>query len=306
MSQLPDGCADLSVYSPPFPGATGGLYTYSSSEHDLSNAVDRTEFYEHYTFGLEEITRLTKPGRLSAVHVMDIPSGNTGYDHLHDFPGDVIRLHERLGWQFIARHLIHKDALRVRNRTMTKGLAHRTLVEDATATSIASADQLLVFRRSGHNAVPVTHPQGMTEYYGEDQVPHELRQYRKWDGNQIENKFSHWIWQRYAAAIWHDIRLDRTLPYREARENDDERHMHPLQLDVIQRAVTLYSNPGEVVLTPFGGVGSEAYGAVTLRRRAILIELKESYFRQAVRNVEAALTQRPEAEQQILFATQPV
>lgn len=288
MPTLPDGSVHLSIYSPPF----AGLYQYSSSERDLSNSTGYPEFLEHYAYFVREIQRLTMPGRMTAVHCMDIPTGNTGKgDGLRDFPGDIIRLHESEGWQYVARYHVWKEPLTVRNRTMVKSLAHKTIVDDSTRCSVASADYLLVFRKAGENPIPVAHPTGLHEYAGDRQIPAELHRYRDWKGNQIENRYSHWIWRQYASAFWDDVRLDRVLPFREARDEEDEKHVHPLQLDVIDRATILWSNPGETVLTPFMGVGSEVYGAVQNGRRGIGIELKPSYYRQAVRNLEALLGQ---------------
>lgn len=284
MQSLREGSIHLSLYSPPF----GGLYTYSSDPRDLSNCLDYGEFFEHYEFVVKGIHRLTMPGRMSAVHCMDIPTGNTGLDHLRDFPGEIIRLHERYGFAYVARYHVWKEPLTIRNRTMTKSLSHKNLTEDSTRCSIASADYLLVFRRAGQNAVPVTHPAGLTDYAGERKMPADTLRYRGWTGSQLENRYSHWIWRQYASAFWDDVRLDRVLPHKKAREDDDERHVHPLQLDVIERAVILWSNENEVVLTPFMGVGSEVYGAILNHRRAIGIELKASYYAQAVKNVEAA------------------
>jgi hypothetical protein len=293
MKSLPDGCVHLSIYSPPF----GGLYHYSSSERDLSNCNDYTQFFEHYAFVVRELCRLTMPGRMTAVHCMDVPSGNSGCDHLIDFPGDIIRLHEREGWHYIARYAIWKEPLAVRNRTLAKNLAHKTIVDDSSRCSVASADWLVVFRRKGDNPVPIAHPTGLHEYAGERRPPNDLLQYRGWTGKQTENRWSHWIWRQYASAFWDDIRLGRVLPFREARDEDDEKHVHPLQLDVIERVLTLWSNPGETVLTPFMGVGSEVYGAVCAGRRGIGAELKASYYRQAVRNVAAAAEGKRDTEQ---------
>lgn len=281
MAALPDDSIHFSVYSPPF----AGLYQYSSSERDLSNSRDYDEFFEHYEHVVREKARVTMPGRMTAVHCMDVPTGNTGKDTLRDFPGDIIRLHARLGFAYVARYHVWKEPLTVRNRTMTKSLSHRGIVEDSTRCSVASADYLLVFRNKGENTVPVAHPEGLTEYAGERQIPHELHRYRGWTGNQIENRYSHWIWRQYASAFWDDVRLDRVLPFREARTDEDEKHIHPLQLDVIERALVLWSNPDERVLTPFMGVGSEVYAAVRLGRFGIGAELKASYYRQAVRNL---------------------
>lgn len=294
MPTLPDGSIHLSIYSPPF----AGLYHYSSSERDLSNCRDYAEFFEHYGFAVRELHRLTMPGRMTAVHCMDVPSGNSGLDYLCDFPGDIIRLHERIGFRYVARYHVWKEPLTVRNRTLTKALAHKTIVDDSSRCTVASADYLLVFRKHGANPVPIAHPTGLSEYAGERAMPAELLQYRNWTGKQTENRFSHWIWRQYASAFWDDVRLDRVLPFRPARDEQDERHVHPLQLDVIERALTLWSNPGENVLTPFMGVGSEVYGAVRNGRRGIGVELKASYYRQAVKNVAQALEEHRSGEPQ--------
>lgn len=283
MASLPDGSIHLSIYSPPF----CGLYQYSSSERDLSNCDDYDQFFEHYTFVVRELRRITMGGRMTAVHCMDIPSGNSGMDYLIDFPGDIIRLHEREGWKYIARYAVWKEPLAVRNRTMAKNLAHKTIVDDSSRCSVASADWLLVFRREGSNPVPIAHPVGLLDYAGERKIPSELHRFRGWQGNQIENRFSHWIWRQYASAFWDDIRIGRVLPFKGGRDSDDEKHVHPLQLDVIDRVIVLWSNPGETVLTPFLGVGSEVYAAVKAGRRAVGIELKASYYRQAVKNLES-------------------
>lgn len=289
LPSLPDGCIDLSVYSPPFAQPGGGaLYHYSSSDRDLSNARSLDEFMRHYQFIVDQLFRLTKPGRMSAVHCADVPTGNTGCDHLFDLPGEIIRLHERCGFKFAARYAIWKEPLAVRNRTLAKNLAHKTIVDDSSHCSNAGADYLLLFRRKGDNTVPIAHPHGLTEYAGEREIPKELHRYKGWKGKQTENRFSHWIWRQYASCFWDDIRLDNVLPYREARDSEDEKHVHPLQLDVIERCVQLWTNPGETVITPFMGVGSEVYGAVKAGRRGIGVELKPSYWRQAVKNLEHA------------------
>jgi len=282
MPDFPDGSIHLSVYSPPF----AGLYHYTSSERDLSNNSDYAAFFEHYRYVVDELHRVTMPGRMTAVHCMDVPTGNSGGDALRDFPGDIIRLHDH-GWEYIARYHVWKEPLTVRNRTMKKDLAHRTLTEDSTRCSVASADYLLIFRKRGENPVPVTHPEGLLEYAGARAIPEDLLTYRGYQGNQRENRYSHWIWRQYASAFWDDVRLDRVLPFREARDDEDERHVHPLQLDVIDRALVLWSNPGENVLTPFMGVGSEVYGAVRNGRIGVGVELKPSYYRQALKNLAA-------------------
>jgi DNA modification methylase len=281
MASMPDASVDLSIYSPPF----AGLYHYSSSDRDLSNNPDYASFMAHYTFVVREKARITKPGRMTAVHCMDVPSGNSGTDHLIDFPGDLIRLHEREGWRYVARYAVWKEPFAVRMRTLMKGLAHQTIVQDSSRCVNAAADWLLVFRRHGENAVPIAHPTGLHTYAGSRQPPSDVLEYRGWKGKQTENRYSHWIWRQYASAFWDDVRLDRVLPFKPARDSEDEKHVHPLQLDVIERALVLWSNPDDVVLTPFMGVGSECYGAVEQGRRAIGIELKPSYYRQAVKNL---------------------
>lgn len=297
MLGMPDERIHLSVYSPPF----AGLYHYSSSERDLSNARDYPEFMHHYEMVVRELYRITMPGRMTAVHCMDVPSGNTGCDHLLDFPGDIIRMHERLGFRYAGRYCVWKEPLAVRMRTMAKHLAHQSVVEDSSRCTNAAADYLLIFRKRGDNPVPIVHPVGLTEYAGEREVPRELHSYRGWTGKQTENRYSHWIWRQYASSFWDDVRIDRVLPFKEGREPDDEKHVHPLQLDVINRCVVLWSNPGEKVFTPFMGVGSEVYESVRLGRLGIGAELKTSYYRQAIRNLQTVGQSAP--EQVSLFDT---
>lgn len=284
MAAIPDGRVGLSVYSPPF----AGLYQYSSSERDLSNNVNLAAFMEHYGFVVSEVKRVTMPGRVTCVHCMDIPLSNTGRgDTILDFSGEIIRLHQAAGWGYVARYAIWKEPLAVRNRTMMKALAHKTIVDDSSRCTNASADYMLVFRAPGENPEPIEHPVGLLEYAGERRPPSDVLRYRGWTGKQTENRYSHWIWRQYASAFWDDIRLDRVLPFREARDEEDEKHVHPLQLDVIDRAVVLWSNPGDRVLTPFMGVGSEVYGAVRAGRFGVGAELKPSYYRQSVRNLRS-------------------
>lgn len=299
MQGMHDNSIHLSIYSPPF----AGLYHYSSSERDLSNCDDYDTFMIHYGFVVKELNRITMPGRVTCVHCMDVPRSNSGTDSYIDFPGDIIRLHESNGWRFTGRRMIWKEPLAVRLRTMQKNLAHASLVADSIDCGVAAGDQLLTFRKVGENPVPVAHPVGMLDYAGERQIPAELLPYRGWKGKQTENRFSHWIWRQYADCMWDDIRIGRVLPYREGRDSEDEKHVHPLQLDVIDRCVVLFSNPGEVCFTPFMGVGSEVFSPVSLGRRGVGAELKPSYFRQAVKNVQmAAAGQKDIAETEDLFA----
>lgn len=287
MAEMPDESIHASIYSPPF----AGLYVYSSNDRDVSNARDYAEFREHYGMFVAEIHRLTKPGRLSAVHTAPVPSGNSGRDSLFDFPGDVIRLHEEHGWDWVARHVIWKEPLSVRLRTMQKNLAHQTIVNDGADGGVASADELLIFRKPG-DSEPAAHPNGLDSYAGAEQVPSDLLKYRNWEGKQTANKYSQWVWRHYASSVWDDIRPSHVLPFRDAKDEDDEKHVHPLQLDVIARFVQLRTRPGEVVFTPFMGVGSEVYESVRLGRYGIGAELKPSYYAQAERNMAAVDTDR--------------
>jgi len=296
MKALDEASVHLTLYSPPF----AGLYVYSSDERDLSNSIDRAEFFDHYDYFIEQITRITMPGRISAVHCMDIPLSNAGCDAIYDLPGEIIRRHEAQGWAYGGRRVIWKEPLMVRNRTMMKSLHHKTLCEDSTRTSIANADYLLMFRRKGENKIPVTHETGMLSYAGEKEMPGHLLRYRGYKGDQKVNEYSQWIWRQYASSVWMDIRIDRVLPHRSAKDLEDEKHVHPLQLDVIERAVVMWSNPNEIVLTPFAGVGSEVYGAVLNNRRAIGAELKQAYFNQMRLNL-ASLEVTKQAEQPTLF-----
>lgn len=295
MRDLPTGSIHLSVYSPPF----AGLYHYSSDERDISNCYDYDQFYKHYGYVVKELHRITMSGRMTAVHCTDIPLSNSGRDALYDLPGGIIKLHEDLGWHFVARHTIWKEPLWVRNRTMVKSLAHKTIVDDATNGGVASADYMLIFRRSGDNPIPVSNPTGLEYYSGESPLPEDCLSYKGWKGKQTENKYSHNIWRRYASSVWDDIRMNRVLQFQDAKDPDDEKHVHPLQLDVIDRVVTLRSNKGENVFTPFMGVGSEVYSAVSNGRRGIGAELKPSYFRQAVMNLENV--NKPDDNQAALF-----
>ena len=302
MPTLPDNSVDLSIYSPPF----CGLYQYSSDPRDMSNCETREQFLKGYEFLIAEIARVTKPGRVTAVHCTDVFDNSC---RLWDFPHEIIRLHEKYGFQYRNRITVWKEPLKVRMRTMVKSLMHKLIVEDSTQCFTAMPDYVLVFTKKGDNAVPVTHPRGLTRYHGETPIlPNILQTWNNANESELNaeqlwstlntmfadhddpksNKLSHYIWQRYASSVWDDIRIDNVLPFRDSREDDDEKHVHPLQLDVIDRLVELYSNPGEVVLTPFMGVGSEVYSPVSLGRKAIGIELKDSYFKQATINLSLA------------------
>jgi len=282
LAEFPPEKIHLSVYSPPF----GGLYHYSSSERDLSNCLDYDQFFEMYRHFVRALHRVTMPGRFSCVHAAEIPEGNSGGDCMLDLPGDIIRLHRQNGWRYKGRHVIWKEPLWVRNRTLTKDLAHRTVVDDSLDAGVASADSLLLFQRDGACPVPVQNPVGLLHYAGAEKMPADRLRWRGWKGDQKQNRYSHWIWRQYASSVWDDIRMDNVLPFQEARDENDEKHVHPLQKDVIERCCVLRSNPGENVLTPFAGVGSEVCGAMATDRRGIGIELKPNYYQQMLRNCE--------------------
>lgn len=299
MPTLENESIDLSVYSPPF----AGLYNYSSSEHDMSNCENKEQFLDQYEFLIKEIARVTKSGRISAVHCTDVFDNSC---RLWDFPHEIIKLHEKYGFEYRNRITIWKEPLKVRMRTMVQSLMHKFIVEDSTRCFTAMPDYVLIFTKKGENQVPVTHPFGINHYAGEVPIlPNILRAWNNANNsnlNEIElwehlnnvneddkiTKLNHYIWQRYASSVWDDIRIDNVLPFKDGKDPDDEKHVHPLQLDVIDRLVELYSNPDEVILTPFMGVGSEVYSPVSMGRKAIGIELKDSYFKQAILNMEDA------------------
>lgn len=302
LPSLPDESIDLSVYSPPF----AGLYNYSSSERDFSNCESKEQFLEQYEYLVAQIARVTKPGRITAVHCTDVFDNSC---RLWDFPHEIIRIHEKYGFQYRNRITIWKEPLKVRMRTMVKSLMHKLIVEDSTQCFTAMPDYMIILTKKGDSEVPVTHPHGLKRYFGETPIlPNILRAWNNANESKLtedelweylkenfedhddpkSNKLSHYIWQRYASSVWDDIRIDNVLPFRDSKEEDDEKHVHPLQLDVIDRIIELYSNEGETVLTPFMGVGSEVYSPVSLGRKAIGIELKDSYFKQAKINLALA------------------
>ena len=299
LPQLDSESVDLSVYSPPF----AGLYNYSSSERDFSNCENKEQFLDQYDFLIAEMSRVTKSGRINAVHVTDVFDNTC---RLWDFPHEVIKLHIKHGFEYRNRITIWKEPLKVRMRTMVQSLMHKFIVEDSTKCFTAMPDYVLVFTKKGENEVPVTHPYGINHYAGEIPIlPNILRAWNNankaelnaeqlWEHLNNVNKedeitkLNHYIWQRYASSVWDDVRGDNILPFRDSKEEDDEKHVHPLQLDVIDRLVELYSNPNEVILTPFMGVGSEVFSPVSMGRKAIGIELKDSYFKQAKLNLAEA------------------
>lgn len=291
---------DLSIYSPPF----AGLYNYSSDHRDMSNCETKEQFLDHYDFLVKEMARVTKPGRITAVHCTDVFDNTC---RLWDFPHEIIRIHEKYGFEYRNRITIWKEPLKVRMRTMVQSLMHKFIVEDSTKCFTAMPDYVLIFTKKGENKTPVTHAHGLKHYFGATPIlPNILKAWNNANGTNLtesqlwsnlnekftdhkdpkSNKLSHYIWQRYASSVWDDIRIDNVLSFKDSKDPDDEKHVHPLQLDVIDRLVELYSNPGEIVLTPFMGVGSEVFSPVSLGRKGIGIELKDSYFKQAIMNMK--------------------
>ena len=260
LGELPEASIDLSVYSPPF----ADLFTYTDSPHDLGNSRGWPEFFEHYAFIIDEVLRVTKPGRLTCVHTSDIPAmqSRDGYIGVKDFPGEVIRAYESRGWTFVGRAFVQKNPQAQAIRVKSKALLFVQLRKDSADSRPALIDQVLIFRKPGDNAVPV-----MPVSNGE-----------------MDNE----TWIEWAHGIWLGIHETETLQYHEARGEDDEKHICPLQLGTIERCIKLYSNPGEMVLSPFGGIGSEGYMAVKLGRRATICELKPEYYEIAVRNLQSA------------------
>lgn len=312
MPSLPNESIDLAVYSPPFSTKSGGaLYNYSSSPNDLSNCETGEQFLKQYDFMVEQLARVTKPGRINAVHCTDVFDNTC---RLWDFPHEVIKIHEKHGFEYRNRITIWKEPLKVRMRTMVQSLMHKFIVEDSTKCFTAMPDYVLIFTKKGENKVPVTHKYGINHYAGSTPIlPNILQAFNNANGtdfnsdqlwehlnNVNENdqitKLNHYIWQRYASSVWDDIRIDEVLQFKSTTtktgklNDDDEKHVHPLQLDVIDRIVELYSNPNEVVLTPFMGVGSEVYSPVSMGRKAIGIELKDSYYKQAIMNLKDVKT----------------
>lgn len=256
--QLDAESIGFSIYSPPFQN----IFVYSDSEADMGNCTSDEEFNQHYQFLIKQIYRLTKPGRLSAVHCSDLPSSKwkDGVIGLKDFPGDIVKAHKAEGWIFHSRVCVWRDPVVEMTRTKALGLLYKQLKKDSTRSRMGLADYIMVFRKPGDNAEPV---------------------------EQMPENFPVSQWQQWASPVWMDINQTNTLNVRMAKDGADERHLCPLQLDLIERAVTMWSNPGDVVLSPFMGIGSEGVTSLKLRRKFIGIELKRSYFKHACRYLDA-------------------
>lgn len=272
LNSLPENSIHLSIFSPPY----ASLYTYSNSDRDLGNSTNDEQFYEHFAHVVAGLHRVTKPGRIVCVDVMNIPAmkERDGYIGLKDFRGDVIRAFQKAGFIFHSEHCAWKDPLIEATRTKALGLMHKQLCKDSTRSRAGIPQYLLAFRKDGENPEPVAHIDGLTEFCGENPPIH---------GN-----LSHERWRRYASPVWMDINFSNTLNAKAARDNEDERHVCPMALDLIERAITLWSNPGDVVFDPFSGVGSTGYQAIKMGRKFIGSELKQSYFTQACKNIESA------------------
>ncbi len=284
---LPSESVDFSVFSPPF----SSLYTYSNSDRDMGNVKNDAEFWEQYRYLIKEQFRVMKPGRNIAIHCMNLPSSkqNDGFIGLKDFRGDIIREYQKEGFIYHSEVCIWKCPVVAMTRTKALGLLHKTIKKDSAMSRMGIPDYIVTMRKPGDNPKPVA---GEFTYYVGDNAPHGFIKHQRNDGSFFcvpgESNTSVDVWQKYASPIWDDINQSDTLNFREGRDSDDERHICPLQLDVIERCLQLWSLPGDLVWTPFMGIGSEVYMALKTGRKAIGAELKTSYFNLALRNIEMA------------------
>lgn len=279
LRKMPSNSIHYSIFSPPF----SSLFTYSASIRDMGNSTDK-EFYTHFDFLIPELYRVIMPGRLLSFHCMNLPMtiSTDGFMGTKDFRGDMIRAFVNQGFIHHSEVCIWKDPLVQATRTKNLSLAHKQISKDSSRCGMGYPDYIITMRKPGMNPEPIAHGRGFEEYIGERNEPN----FEKND-NHSKNKYSHHVWQRYASPVWFDIRQTNTLNVRLAKEKNDERHICPLQLDVIARCLKLWSNKGDVVLSPFAGIGSEGYQAIKMGRKAILIELKKSYYDIAIKNLES-------------------
>lgn len=286
---IPENSIDFGVQSPPFEG----LYRFSNSDRDVSNN-EGADFWAHYTFIIQQLYRVTKPGRIHAVHCMQLPTSKNrdGFIGMRDFRGEVIRAFQDCGWIFHSEVAIWKDPVVAQQRTKSIRLLHKQIEKDSTISGQGLADYMVMFRKPGDNAEPVSG--GFDAWYGDDSLDISREAYERHAKETRASGRDPWpydkwasilVWQRYASPVWSDIDQTNTLQYRGGRDEKDELHISPLQLDVIRRCVDLWSNPGDTVITPFMGIGSEVYVAAEMGRKGIGIELKPSYFAQAVKNL---------------------
>ena len=285
---MPDDSVHLTVYSPPFES----LYTFSDDPRDMSNCSDKDTFWNHYRFLIDEVFRITKPGRIVCVHCMQLPTSKTrdGFIGIRDFRGEIVRAHMDAGFYFHSEVMIRKDPVSAMQRSKSIGLLHKQVCKDSTISRMALADYIVVFRKPGDNQEPVSGP--FETYYGTDQRESDgaLMTDSNFRGREWHKPGDPWfsiaVWQRYAESCWLDIAQGDVLSRKDARDEADEAHLSPLQLTVIRRCVDLWSNPGDVVFSPFAGIGSELYVALQMGRKAVGAELKPSYFKQAVKNLK--------------------
>lgn len=289
---LPDASVGMTIYSPPFES----LYTFSDDPRDMSNCRDKDTFWTHYKFLVGEVLRVSKPGRLCAVHCMQLPTSKTrdGFIGIRDFRGEIVRAHQDAGWYFHSEVMIRKDPVAAMQRSKSIGLLHKQIVKDSTMSRMALADYVVVFRKPGDNPEPVSGP--FDAYYGDETTPDgPLKSESAFRGVSHDRPGDPWysvaVWQRYAESVWLDIAQGDVLSRKDARDEPDEAHISPLQLTVIRRCLDLWSNPGDVIFSPFAGIGSELYVALQMGRKAIGSELKPSYFRQAVKNLTSVETE---------------
>ena len=302
--EIPENSIHYQIYSPPF----SSLYTYSNSERDLGNCKSNDEFFAQFEYIGTELYRTLMPGRIMSVHCMDIPAmkERNGYIGLIDFPGMLIAMFERIGFIYHSRAVIWKDPLVEATRTKAIGLMHKQLVKDSAMCRNGLPDYIVSFRKPGKNDEPIAHTEGLTTFIGEDEpvaaaktpTLKDSRVHRHLSMSRTDPVYSHHVWRRYASPVWMDINQSNTLNRTGAREENDERHICPLQIDAIARCLTLWSNPGDTVLSPFMGIGSEIYQALRMGRKGVGVELKESYYQQAVLNCSMAIEQ---TEQIMLF-----
>ncbi len=284
---LPSGSVHFSVYSPPF----SSLYSYTDANADMSNVRTDGEFFHGMSFMAAEMVRALMPGRLMAFHCMNLPSTieRDSFIGIKDFRGDLIRLWQKAGLIYHSEVVIWKDPLIAATRTHAIGLAHKQIVTDSAMCRQGIPDYLVVMRKPGKNPEPVSHkPNGFTRWVG----PADLEPKQEKKSDPKLNKYSHEVWQKYASPVWFDINPSDTLQRESARDDDDTRHICPLQLTVIRRAIDLWTNPGDVVLSPFAGIGSEGYIAIQEGRRFIGAELKDTYYRQCIANLDNAISSR--------------
>lgn len=285
----PENSVHYSIFSPPF----ASLYTFSDSPRDVSNNSDESVFWRHYKFILEGVYRVLKPGRLVSIHVMDLPTSITrdGFVGMRDFSGENARLCQEVGFLYHSRVTIWKDPVVAMQRTKALGLLHKQVVKDSAMSRMGIADYMITMRKPGQNDEPISGP--FEAYYGDDLTDDQLtaearRTFDRGGGRSFDQHKSILVWQRYASPVWMDINQSDTLSFRMAREEHDERHISPLQLTPVRRCIDLWTNPGDVVFSPFSGIGTAGYVAIELGRKFVGAELKPSYWRQAVDNLRAA------------------